>query len=309
MKKIRAAVIGVGYLGKFHAQKYKNNAQVELLGVCDSRKENAQEVAASLGVRAFFDINSLLAEKPDCVTVATSTQAHYEVAKICLQAGIHVNVEKPMTATLDQAKDLVKVAKEKSLCLAVGHIERFNPVLRALKEKLKDTKFLELYRHAPFKVRGADVSVLHDLMIHDLDLALWLTNSEFKEIKVCAQKVLTQEYDVASVFGQMKNGTFVHISVDRIAQNTRRQVRAVESDCTLLADSGTMEIQIGQLQRVGELAMNYTTQTVAKEDALQLETNAFVEAILNGSPAKVSGEDGLRAMELIELIQKQLSRV
>lgn len=178
MSQLRCAVVGVGYLGRFHAQKYKALSEspsrnVQMLGVCDASFDRAQTVAAELGVTAFADYRELVG-KVDAVTVASTTKTHYEIAKFFLQNGVHVNVEKPMTVTIGEAEELVALANAKNLKLQVGHVERFNPALQAARQKLQTPLFIECHRLAPFKPRGVDVDVVLDLMIHDLDVILSL---------------------------------------------------------------------------------------------------------------------------------------
>lgn len=301
MNKLKAAVIGVGYLGNFHAQKYLNNSNVELVGVCDHSPQQADKVAASLGVRSFHQPSDLL-HQVDLVTIAASTLSHYELAKLFLENGIHVNVEKPITATLLQAEELLQLARRQNLNLAVGHIERFNPSVQELKKHLQNPRFIELTRMAPYKTRGADVSVLHDLMIHDIDLLFYLTGSEIESMEAFGTQLVSPELDVASISCRLKNGTMAVIHVSRVAPTTQRSVRVVEDDFTLFADTGNH-----QFEKVSkgdnENPTQVTKWSVDKADALQLETDAFVESVKSKRSPLVTGEDGLKALRTIEQIQ------
>ncbi|MGE3760351.1 MAG: Gfo/Idh/MocA family protein, partial [Pseudobdellovibrionaceae bacterium] len=227
--KLRAAVIGVGYLGNFHAQKYshlskdKNFAdKVELVGVCDPKFEQAQKVAKELGTRAYASPKELLKEV-DLVTIASTTSTHYEVAKMFLENGVHVNVEKPMTVSAIEAENLVSIAKDKRLKLAVGHVERFNPAWLLVKPDLSQVTYAEFTRHATFKSRGADVSVIEDVMIHDLDLVLHLSqNAILSSIKVSGTKYLTGNWDFVTAdltFGSNFRAT---VSAARVASEMNR---------------------------------------------------------------------------------------
>ena len=304
--KLRAGVIGVGYLGKFHAQKYKNNSQVELFGVCDGRKEQATKIASELGVVAFTTAQEMLS-KVDLVTIAASTAAHYDLAKIFLQNGIHVNVEKPIAATVTQAEELVNLAAQKNLKLAVGHIERFNPAIIELKKHIQNPSSITLTRWAPFNTRGSDVSVLHDLMIHDIDLMLWLCPGEVQNFMVSGSKILTKELDTAAGQFQISSGCQVHISVNRIAAQTVRQIQVIQKNSTLLAQTGTL-----QLEKVEPLGPNevppikVTQWQVEKADALQRETDAFIAAVQNNTKPVVTGEDGLLALRWVEEIKNRI---
>lgn len=306
-KKLRGAVVGVGYLGTFHAQKYKNNEHLELVGVFDQNADQAKKVAADLGVKVFANLDELKGAV-DIATVACSTQSHFEVAKKLLQFGIHLNVEKPLTATLPQSEELIALAKSKSLMLTTGHIERFNPsLLEARKHLLQNPlKQLHLIRRAPFKARGADVSVLHDLMIHDIDLMYWLTGSEVKSFQCSGAKILTKELDVASLSAVMENGTQVFISVSRVAPVTERSVRFEQEGQSLFVNSGTLDLEKVEASATA-LEPKVTNWNVEKADALQAETNAFAAAVLGQAELLVTGQDGLKALKLVEAIQSRLS--
>jgi len=301
MTKLRAAVVGVGYLGTFHAQKYLKNSNAQLVGVCDFSPAQADKVAADLGVAAIHKAQDLIGQV-DLVTVAASTQSHYELAKLFLQNGIHVNVEKPMTATIPQAEELVNLAQQKNLKLAVGHIERFNPAIIELKKHLKDTKTLELTRLATYKSRGADVSVLHDLMIHDMDLLYWLTGSEIENFNASGSKLISKELDTAQVAVKMKNGSMVYIHVSRVSSNMQRWIRATQKDSVLFANTGTLELEKCEVGS-GDAPVKINTWTVGKEDALQHETDAFIESVLNNKPLAVTGLDGMKSLKAIEEIK------
>lgn len=303
--KLRAAVIGVGYLGNFHAQKYKNNSHVELVGVCDHFPAQADKIAAQLGVQSFHRPEDVLGQV-DLVTIAASTLSHYEIAKMCLQNGIHVNVEKPITATVPQAEELVALAEKHKLKLAVGHIERFNPSVIELRKHLKNPKTIELVRMAPYKTRGADVSVLHDLMIHDIDLLLWLSGSEIETMVGSGTKLVSKELDTASVAFKMKNGVHGIINVSRVSTTTQRSIRVTQDDCTLFAHTGTHELEKVEVGPGGEELVKVTKWTVNKEDALQKETDAFIDCVLHDKVPAVTGLDGLKALKIIDDIEKMI---
>ena len=303
--KLRAAVVGVGYLGTFHAQKYKNNPHVQLIGVCDHAPAQADKVASELGVASIHKVQDLVGQV-DLVTVAANTQSHYEVAKLLLQNNIHVNVEKPITATVVQGQELVTLAKEKNLTLACGHIERFNPSVLEVKRRLNNPRTIELNRRAPFKARGADVSVLHDLMIHDFDLLRWLSGSEVESFHVSGEKIITQEWDVASVSCLMKNGVHGLINVSRISPTTERNIRVAQGDQFLFANTGAHEFE--SVTNSGNPADPLKSEkwSLAKADALQSETDAFIQAVIQRSTPVVTGHDGLVALEWIEKFDQAL---
>lgn len=303
MSKLRAAVVGVGYLGNFHAQKYQNSADAQLVGVCDHFPQQADKVAAALNVKSFHSPQDLIGQV-DLVTIAASTLSHYDLAKLFIQNGIHVNVEKPMTATVPQAQELLKLAEKHRVTLAVGHIERFNPSVIELKKHLKKPLFIELTRMATYKARGADVSVLHDLMIHDIDLLFHLTGSEIESMTAFGSKLVSPELDTASVSVQMKNGVMALIQVSRVATQMQRSIRVVEQDCHYFVDTGSHLFEKVTKGLGGEELVRSESWSVEKADALQSETNAFIEAVRSKKAPVVTGTDGLNALQAIENIQQ-----
>lgn len=306
MSKLRSAVVGVGYLGNFHAQKHKNNPNVELVGVCDFSPAQADKIAVDLGVSSYHQAEDLIGHV-DLVTISASTQSHYSLAKVFIQAGVHVNIEKPITATIEQAEELLKLAKEKNVIVAVGHIERFNPAINELKSQMGNVKVIELTRNAPFNLRGADVSVLHDLMIHDLDLLYWLSGSEIESFEASGMKLITQELDAVSASFKMKNGILVFIKVSRVSSASERSIRIIQEGSILFANTGTLEIE--KIEKGSDLKtdpLKITKWTVQKEDALQKEEDAFINAVMKKTKPVVSGEDGLRALVGITEIEKAI---
>jgi predicted dehydrogenase len=305
MSKLRGAVVGVGYLGRFHAQKYQSNPDVELVGVCDHVPVQADKVAAELGVKSFHRPHDLIGQV-DMVTIAANTLNHHELAKLFLENGVHVNVEKPITATVDQAEELVTLAERRQLLLAVGHIERFNPSVVELKKHLKMPKIIELTRMAPYKTRGADVSVLHDLMIHDMDLLFWLSGSDIESMMCAGTKLVSKELDTATVSIKMRNGVLGIINVSRVSSGTQRSVRVLQDDCTLFANTGTHELEKVESGAGGDELVKITRWTVDKADALQKETDSFVQAVLRKQPLEVNGMDGLQALRAIEEVRRMI---
>lgn len=308
-QKLRCAVVGVGYLGRFHAQKYKAlSDQVDFVGVCDASPERAKEVAAELGTQAFSDYKQL-AGKIDAATVAASTQAHYDIAKFLLSSGIHVHVEKPMTATVAQGEELVKIASEKNLRLQVGHVERFNPALSAAKEKLGRPLFIECHRLAAFKPRGADVDVIMDLMIHDIDVVLSLTRSKVVSVSAVGAPVLTKTIDIANARLEFESGTVANLTASRVSQNSMRKFRVFQQSQYLSMDFGSGELNLTTKKgewKDGNIPLEFDSWSLEKADALLEETKAFIQAVRSGSKPVVSGEDGLIAMKVAEQIQKDI---
>lgn len=302
MNKLKAAVIGVGYLGRFHAEKYLNNPAVELVGLSDANLEQLKKVGTELKVTTFPDPQSLIGQV-DAVTIAASTQAHFELGKLFLNSGIAVNLEKPLAATLSQARELVELAQRKKTLLCTGHIERFNPSLRHLKSLLKTPLHLDLIRHTGFRARGADVSVLHDLLIHDLDLIHWLTGSEVVSLKAAAVKVLQPTWDAVEVWMELANGAQAHLTASRVSSVPRRQVRVLQASEVITVDSSQGSLEVVSKTGKAEEPLKFQNLQVEKADALQAETDAFVNAAMGRAEPAVTGADGLRVLELIEKIE------
>ena len=289
--------MGVGYLGNFHAQKYKalsQNLAVDLTCVCDAFPEQAKKIASELGVEAVLDPRQLLG-KVDLVTIASTTTAHFELAKLFLSNNIHVNVEKPMTVSSEEARELIEIAKQNNLKLAVGHSERFSPVFKELKSRMKNPMSFELSRHAPYKARGAEVSVLHDLMIHDLDLLFSLDPSSYEITFAQGSKQISPTLDWATVGFRFQSKRSAVISVSRLAQNMSRSVRIGTEKQILIGNFQTNEIELG-----GEKS---EIIQVPKSDNLLQETETFIRSVTENLPLLVKGEDGLKALEAVEKIE------
>lgn len=310
MNKLRTAVVGVGYLGRFHAQKHAASEYTDLVAVVDSNESRAKEVAEELSCAWFRDASELIG-KVDAVSIAAVTQMHYELAKLFLENNIHVLVEKPITADSSQGKELCELAKKNSLKLQVGHIERFNPALQSVKEKLRAKPlFIEVHRLAPFKPRATDVDVVLDLMIHDLDVILSLVDSPVKEVKAVGVPVLTKAVDIANARLEFESGTICNLTASRVSQSAQRKFRVFQEAQYLSIDFGNGEVGLStkkEPENEGSLAIDHETWNLEKEDALFLEIESFFKAILQGVDVEVSGEDGLEALALAEKIS-QLAR-
>ena len=305
--KLKAAVVGVGHLGRWHAQKYKMIDGVELVGVCDTNKEQAEKVAAELGVKAFFDLKDLIKEGVEAVTVAASTSAHYQIVKNLIEHKIHVMVEKPIASTSVQATELCELAEKLNVKLQVGHVERFNPALTAAREKILQPLFIECHRLAPFKIRSAEVDVVLDLMIHDLDVVLSLVNSEPVLVSAVGTPVLTKTLDLCNARVEFRNGAVANMTASRVSQTTQRKFRVFQANQYVSLDFHLGEVNL--LTKTGEwkdgdLPIDHQQFNLEKGDALLAETRSFVEAVRDGKPILVTGRDGLKALSLAEAIVK-----
>ena len=300
MTSLRCAVVGAGYLGRFHAQKYAALADCELVGVADPSAEARERLKGELGVPTFADHRELLG-RVDAVSIATPTSLHHALARDFLAAGAHALVEKPITATAEEARELIALAASKGLVLQVGHLERFNPVILAVEGELSNPRFIESNRLAPFKPRGTDVSVVLDLMIHDIDLIEHVVRSPIASIDAIGAPVFTDEIDIANARIRFANGCVADVTASRISLKAERKLRVFQADAYLSID---LQQKILTVIRKKDAAPVESPAQVSIEedsfdqgDALLAEIEAFLRSVRAGSPPVVSGEDGLRALE------------
>lgn len=308
-RKIRTAVIGVGYLGAFHAEKYAALPNAELVAVVDVDRERAESVANRLGARAFTSYREVL-DMVDAVSIVVPTQSHSQVAGEFLERGIHVLLEKPMTTTLEEADELIRIAREAGAVLQVGHLERFNPVLQALEGILTEPKFIESVRIAPFKPRGTDVNVVLDLMIHDIDIIQDIVRSPIKSINSIGAPVFTDEEDIANARIQFENGCVANVTASRISLKSERRMRIFQPDAYITLDFQNKKLAVFR-KGDGEMFPGVPNVTMDQKqmgqgDALLAEIGSFLEVISEGRQPVVSGEDGRRALETALLINKKL---
>lgn len=310
MSRLRAGVIGVGYLGRFHAQKYAALENVDLVGIADVSRERAEEVAAEVGTTAFTDYRELLAQV-DLVSIVVPTQHHFPVAKECLEAGCHILLEKPVTQTVAEADELIRMAAERHLIFQVGHLERFNPAILALRGVLKNPLFIESHRLAPFKPRGTDVNVVLDLMIHDIDIILNMVPSTVKVVNSVGVPVLSNEVDIANARLQFENGCVANVTASRASREAMRKIRIFQSDAYISIDYQERKIAIfrkggGGLPIPGLPNVTMEEKSFEQGDALLEEIRAFIDAVGTGTTPPVTGEDGKRALELALQINQKL---
>ena len=300
MNKIKAAVIGVGYLGRFHAQKYAQIPGCELVAVVDGREEVRNAVAAEVRSRPVADYRELLGQV-DAVSVVTPTPAHFEIADAFLSAGAHVLVEKPITETPAQARSLIARAAEKRRILQVGHLERFNAAILAAEPHLHSPRFMECHRLAPFKERGTDVNVVLDLMIHDIDLIQSLVGSPIVSIDAVGTSVFSAGLDIANARLRYASGCVANTTASRVSMKMERKLRLFQDDAYISIDLQQKVLTIVRKPPQGSDAPR--GQVVIEErsydqgDALRHEIEAFLESIRTGQPPVVTGDDGLRALE------------
>jgi predicted dehydrogenase len=310
MSKLKTAVIGVGYLGRFHAQKHRALDTVELVAVCDRDAERGRAVAAEVQTSAVQDYRELVG-KVDAVTIAATTAEHFGVARFFLEHGVHCLVEKPLTRTSAEAAVLTKLAAERKLKLQVGHVERFNPALLAARETLTTVRFIECHRLAPFKGRGADVNVILDVMIHDLDVILSLVASKPTSVSAVGIPVLMDDIDIANARIEFANGAIANVTASRVSTTAQRRFRVFQPNQYVSIDFGNGEVRRVSKHgdwREGGTPLREETWNLEKGDALLAETRAFVDAIINDTPPVVSGDDALASLELAEMIGADIER-
>ena len=309
MNKIKAAVIGVGYLGRFHAQKYAALPACELVAVVDGREEVRNAVGAEVSAKPVADYRELLG-KVDAVSVVTPTPAHFEIADAFLSAGAHVLVEKPITETPDQAKSLIATAAKHGKILQVGHLERFNAAVLAAEPHLNAPRFMECVRLAPYKERGTDVNVVLDLMIHDIDLVQSLAGSEIVGIDAIGTPVFSGEIDIANARLRFANGCVANTTASRVSMKTERKLRIFEDAAYISLDLQqkilTLIRKRDGVPQPGQLPVSIEEANLEQGDALKSEIESFLDCIRNNRRPIVSGEDGLRALETAIRITEQV---
>jgi len=304
---MEAAVIGVGYLGQFHAEKYASSELAELVAVVDEDRARAEEVAQALGVQALTDYRQLPELGVECASVVTPTTTHFEIASWLLENGIHTLVEKPVTDRLDHAQQLIEIAKRNERTLRVGHLERFNPAFRAMKQVLTNPMFFEARRIAPFSGRAFDVDVMTDLMIHDVDIIAHLVGRPLERIEAVGVPVLTDSVDIANARLTFEGNIIANITASRAALASERSIRVFQPDVYLSLNFEKKKLKVyertTELDSKGFRRIRVEEQHVEERDALAHEIEAFLKAIHEGRPPEVPGEDGLRALELVTQIR------
>jgi predicted dehydrogenase len=299
MQKLRVGVIGVGHLGQHHARLYAALLGPTLVGVTDRDLKRAQTIADKQGVHFYPEIAALLPHV-DAVSIAVPTSAHHAVAKLCLDAGIHVLVEKPITVTLAEATELIELAHRRKCVLQVGHIERFNPAIRAVRSQINRPGFIECHRLSPYGERGTDVDVVLDLMIHDLDMVLSFNPGAVEEVRAAGVPVLSPTIDIANARIAFTGGCVANFTASRVSTTRMRKLRLFQRDSYLSVDyqarhAAILRRQLGSNQRP-EIFVEPAKTT--DDEPLKLELEAFLHAIESKTPPVVSGEDGAAALAL-----------
>jgi predicted dehydrogenase len=309
-KIIKTGVIGVGYLGRFHAQKHAAIDGVELVGVADIDKSQLDLVAAECNCPAFSDYDNLL-DEVDAVSVAVPTSKHHEVAMRCFEKNVDVLLEKPMTVTLEEADELISVAADRDLIFQVGHLERFNPAVVAMKPFLTTPVFIESNRISTFKRRGVDVDVVLDLMIHDIDIILTIIDSPLKTVHTVGAPVVTDTTDIANARLIFQNGATANITVSRISMTNVRKMKIFQPGSYINVDFANKKIMTIQLRdellESGMPKQNIAVESFAGQDALFDEIVHFVTHVRGRTKPDVSGVEGRNALEVVLRVIDQIN--
>lgn len=309
MSQIRAGVIGVGHLGYHHARNYASLDNVELAGVVDVDLERAEKAGADFKARVCGSVGELVKEGVEVVSVAVPTTEHHRVVMELLEAGVDVLVEKPIAATVEEAREMVVAAQGTGRVLQVGHIERFNGAVLALTRVVRSPRFIECHRLSPYPSRGDDVSVVHDLMIHDLDLVLALVGTRAVQVDAVGVPVFSRYEDIANARIRFESGCVANLTCSRISVERMRKIRVFEQDAYLSTDYSEQEVLVyrkkpGRVEP-GRSPMELVTVEslpVERDEPLKRELQSFVDCVRNGRRPVVSGEDGLAALELAQQV-------
>ena len=323
MGKLKIGVIGTGHLGKLHTKMFQQISNCELMGIYDSNPDHLTIVSKEYNVTGFGSISELL-DKVDAVSIAVTTSAHFQVAEKCLENNKHVFIEKPITSMISEGEKLVKTAAEKNLIIQVGHIERFNPALLAVEEFIVQPMFIQSDRLAQFNPRGTDVAVVFDLMIHDIDIILSLVKSDVLKIDANGVAVVSDNIDIANARIQFVNGAVANVTASRISQKKMRKMRLFQKDNYISLDfiAGVAEVYrlVSADQQLltpaisfGEIGVGdkkkrviYEQPEIKEVNALKYELELFVNSVIAGESPVVTGEDGLRALKVAEIIIEKI---
>jgi predicted dehydrogenase len=305
---LRIAVIGVGYLGRQHARILSTLPDTRLVGVVDTNRARAEEIAAAHGTRAFSDYHEVVGQI-DAVTIAVPTRLHRDIAVPCLTAGIAVLVEKPMARSLGEAEAMMDAGRLAGVALAVGHTERFNPAVVAARPLVTDPRFIEVHRLGTFPERSLDIDVVFDLMIHDLDVVLSIVQSDAESIEAVGVPVLTGRVDIANARVRFANGCIANLTASRISRDRVRKIRFFQPAAYLSVDYAAQKVELWRLVRTeGALpSIQGGEVDVVNEEPLKRELADFVDAVRSRRAPAVTGEDGLRALALAQRITDRMT--
>lgn len=318
---LKVGVFGVGHLGKFHLNNWKEIPEVQLVGFFDPNNDHAKEVEATYGLKRYMDEEALIAAC-DIIDVVTPTHLHFPVCEMAIKMGKNVFVEKPMANTIEEGKAIVNMVKEANVKLQVGHVERFNPAYTALKNLALNPLFIEVHRLAQFNPRGTEVSVIFDLMIHDIDIILSIVKSDVKSISASGVAVLTDTPDIANVRIEFNNGCVANLTSSRISMKKMRKIRLFQKDAYIGIDFLEKNTEIIKLKQPdeedafsfdiethqGPKTISISNPVIEPGNAIKAELESFVASILQDTTPVVSELDGFLAMEVAHQILEKISK-
>ncbi|MEA3435432.1 MAG: Gfo/Idh/MocA family oxidoreductase [Thermodesulfobacteriota bacterium] len=308
-KKLRVGVIGTGYLGKFHAEKYARMDDVDLVGIADINKSQAEKIAKKYSVKAYASHKDIL-DKVDAASIVVPTPAHFKVSRDFLKHNVDVLIEKPITTTIEEADELIGFAESKGLIIQVGHLERFNPAVVALRDYVKKPVFIESQRLSTFKERAADVSVVLDLMIHDIDIISNIVKSKVESIHAAGIDVISKHVDIANARLEFENGCVANVTASRISTRDERKIRLFQRDAYISVDFANHGITIVKKDNKDKGSiipgMGINKLCFNKGDALDDELKSFVKAVKKREAPEVTGKVGRDALKIALSIMKQI---
>jgi predicted dehydrogenase len=304
-KKLKIGVIGIGYLGKFHLEKFINNKKSEVIWVVDKLIDNI-DISIPEKISKIKDFKRIINDI-DAVSIVTPTNTHYNIAKFFLENKKHVLIEKPMTKNINEAKKLINIAKKNKVILQVGHLERFNPVMKKLTSEIKSPLFIEVHRLAKFNPRSTDVNVIFDLMIHDIDIIMSLVKNKIKKITAFGKKIITKTTDIANVRIDFEGGIIANLTSSRISQKNERKIRIFEKEKYYSVDFMISSIKkYSKSKNTRNKLFNLHEYSYKKSDALKDEINNFILSCLKQAKPLVDGAQGMEAVKIASIISKQL---
>ncbi len=313
MKKLKIGLIGVGHMGQYHLNILSNMESIEFIGMSDKNTERLEDLSEKYEVKGYDDFRKL-AKKCDAVCIATPTKTHYEVAIECLDMGKHVLLEKPMTTSIKEARELVDAARKKNLILQIGHVERFNGAVQQLKKIIVNPFYIETQRTGPFNPRISDVGVVLDLMIHDLDIVLNLIDEEVTDYSAFGKSVFSKFEDIASAHIRFQSGAFANIMASRASQKKIRTLTIMQKESFIYLDYATQDIEIHRQASTAYLLtpeeIRYSQESfvehlfIHKENSLKFEDMHFINSILEKEEPFVSNEKDLQTLEVTLNIEK-----
>ena len=296
MSKVKIAVIGIGYLGEFHAQKYKANKNADLIGIVDTNKQRSEEISNKIGVKSYNDYKSII-DQVDAVSIVVPTNLHYKIAKFFIENKKHVLIEKPFASNTAEARKLKKISEKNKTILQIGHLERFNKAFVELKNKVKNPLFIECNRISPFKIRGTEVDVIMDLMIHDLDIIMSINKSKIKNIQASGISVLTSKTDIANARIVFENNCECNLSSSRISDKIERKMRVFQKNSYFSLDYQNSSLgTYKKIKNKNAVSIEKKEKSFPQNDSLKDEIDSFVKCIKNNKKAVVDASDGLNAL-------------